>query len=141
MLKDALVSDLKTDEGWRGSAYEDHLGFLTIGYGFLIDERRGGAIPEAVAEFWLKFILERNADELVARIPWIAAQPEPVQRALQNMAYQLGVNGLMQFRKTLAALRAGDYNQAADEALDSRWARQTPNRAARVVALFREAER
>jgi len=141
MLTDALVSDLKTDEGWRGSAYQDHLGFWTIGYGFLIDERRNGTLPEPVAEFWLKFILERNADELVSRIPWIAAQPEPVQRALQNMAYQLGVNGLMQFRKTLAALRAGDYTQAVEDALDSRWARQTPNRAARVVALFREAER
>ncbi len=36
-----LTADLKNDEGWRPFAYQDHLGFWTLGYGFLIDQRRG----------------------------------------------------------------------------------------------------
>lgn len=134
-----LIDTIKTDEGWVPHAYQDHLGFWTIGYGFLIDERRGGGIPEPVAEYWLQHILQQNADALVERIPWLLDQPDEIQQAVQNMAYQLGVSGVMQFRNMLSALRRGDREEAAEHALDSRWAKQTPNRAARVAALIRGA--
>jgi len=65
------------------------------------------------------------------------SQPPDVRRALLNMAYQLGVSGLLNFSKMLTALQAGDREEAAREALDSLWAKQTPNRARRVALLLR----
>lgn len=134
---DDLVNDLKDDEGWESSAYQDHLGYWTIGWGFLIDERKGGEIPVAVAEHWLTYAVTIRWNELVSRLPWMNDQPERVQRALGNMVYQMGVGGVSNFRKMLDALKEGDYDLAAREALDSRWAIQTPNRAKRVTDLIR----
>lgn len=132
-MLDDLVEDLKDDEGWRPFAYRDHLGFLTIGYGFLIDERKTGRLPEAIGEQWLLHAASERWNQLVSRAPWVLDQPDDVQRALGNMVYQLGVDGLLNFRKMLDALQAGQRPQAAAEALDSKWAKQTPNRAHRVA--------
>ena len=134
---DDLVQDLKRDEGWVPHAYKDHLGYLTIGYGFLIDERRGGQLPKGIAEQWLHHNVISKWAELTSRIPWLLDQPEEIQRALGNMAYQLGVGGLLKFQNMLNCLLAGDREMAADEAMDSRWAQQTPNRAERGAALIR----
>jgi lysozyme len=135
-----IREDLIRDEGWVKHAYQDHLGFWTIGLGFLIDERRGGGIPRDVAEYWLDKIIENNRAELTRDYPWFAASPEPVRRALENMRYQLGRAGLANFRRMLAALQAGNYTEAARQALDSRWATQTPARAQRIAALIRSAD-
>lgn len=132
-----ILDDLKRDEGWVPHAYQDHLGYWTIGIGFLIDVRKGGALPMPVAEHWLAYLLDRIEEQLDARLPWWREQPDDVQRALLNMAYQLGVNGLLNFKRALAALKAGDRAGAAREALDSTWAKQTPARAARVAALIK----
>ena len=132
-----LIEDLKSDEGWRPFAYEDHLGFLTIGFGFLIDERRGGELPVEIAEDWLTYAAIKRWDELRVALPWLDLMAEDVQRALANMAYQLGVNGVLRFRKMLAKLKQGNRAAAAAEALDSRWAVQTPRRAKRVTDLIR----
>lgn len=132
-----VISDLKLDEGFRAFAYKDHLGFDTIGYGCCIDPRKTDGIPEPVAEYWLTYLEQQKAAELKQRWPKFHEQSEDVQRALRNMAYQLGVSGVLGFRKMLEALERGDRVAAASEALDSRWARQTPTRAARVAALIR----
>lgn len=134
-----IAADLKQDEGWRPSAYADHLGYTTIGYGFLIDERKHGRIPREVADYWLDYEVNDRLARLDSALPWFADAPEQVQRALTNMAYQLGVSGLLRFTKTLAHIRAGEYEQAADEALRSRWADQTPIRAMRVAEWIRQA--
>lgn len=136
---DDLVQDLKGDEGWCPHVYDDHLGFKTLGYGFLVDERRGGEIPEPIAGEWLAYAATQRWNGLVANHPWLSDQPEDVQRALGNMAYQLGVSGVGKFKNMLAALKAGNRHEAAIHALDSTWAQQTPNRAQRVAARIRGA--
>jgi lysozyme len=136
-MLDKLLAQLRDDEGWRESPYRDHLGFLTIGYGFLIDERRAVKMPRAVGDLWLELVAKEKWDDLVSRVPWLSAQPEAVQQALANMAYQLGVDGVLGFRTMLAALSGGDRVRAAEAALDSKWATQTPARAQRVARLIR----
>jgi lysozyme len=132
-----LLADLRDDEGWRDSPYRDTEGFLTIGYGFLIDERKAVKMPRAVGNLWLELVAQEKWADLLGRLPWLSTQPENVQRALANMAYQMGVEGVLGFRTMLAALQAGDRARAADAALDSKWADQTPVRAKRVAALIR----
>lgn len=135
-----ILADLKRDEGFRASVYQDHLGFWTIGYGFLVDARKGAGIPPNIAEAWLDFLVRAKEAELDARIPWWKTQPDDIRRALLNMSYQLGTNGLLNFRRMLAALEAGDRAAAAREAMDSTWAKQTPQRAMRVMRLIRGSE-
>ena len=138
-MSDELLADLRRDEGWRPCAYPDHLGYLTIGYGFLIDPDRSGGIPRPVAEFWLRYAVNEKLGDLRKKWPAFDSQPAEVQRALGNMAYQLGVGRLLQFQKMLDALSVANRSLAAEEALDSTWAKQTPSRAQRVAALIKGA--
>lgn len=135
----SVRDDLIRDEGWVPHAYQDHLGFWTIGYGFLIDKRRGGGIPKPVAEHWLDYEIQQREQALSRNLTWFDSAPDDIKRALINMAFQLGIGRLMGFRRTLAHLQAGRYAEAADEALNSRWAQQTPNRAQRIAELIRNA--
>ena len=101
---DSLIEDLKYDEGFVEYAYEDSLGYLTIGYGFLIDKRRGGKIPQKIAEEWLHHEVVERWGKLTTKLPWLLNQPEAVQRAICNMAYQLGIDGVLRFKMMLTAL-------------------------------------
>jgi lysozyme len=134
-----LRKEIKREEGWSGTVYQDSLGFWTIGFGFLVDSRKGDKLPMSVAEAWLDYKIQEKVDALFLALPWLTDQPEEVQNALINMAYQLGVEGLLKFKNTLALLKAGDRQGAADNALKSLWARQTPQRAKRVTDMIRGA--
>ena len=136
MDRDRLIADLKRDEGFRAKPYRDSEGLLTIGYGTLIE----AGISEAEAELLLVHRLEQMIAELVAIHP-IAHFPEAVQRALCNMAYNLGVVRLSEFRRMWRALEDGYLERAADEALDSKWARQVGSRSERIAELIRSAKR
>ena len=134
-----LRKELIRDEGFRRAAYQDHLGYWTIGIGRMIDKRRGGGITRDEANYLLTVDIVKIETALDKRIPWWREASPNQQRALLNMAFQMGVGGLMKFKRTLAMAKRGDWNQAATNALKSRWARQTPTRAKRVAALMRAA--
>jgi lysozyme len=133
-----LRSELKRDEGMVLHAYECPAGYTTIGVGRMIDKRRGGGISEFEAEFLLQNDIDRIVTELYTRLPWFERMSDARQRALINMAFQLGVNGLLGFNKMLAHMSSDFFNQAANEALNSRWAEQTPERAERISKMIRE---
>ena len=132
-----LRKELLRDEGFRRAAYRDHLGYWTIGIGRMIDKRRGGGITRDEANYLLTVDIVKIETALDKRIPWWRGASPNQQRALLNMAFQMGVSGLMKFKRTLAMAKRGDWNQAATNALKSRWARQTPARAKRVAAMMR----
>ena len=131
------IADLQKEEGWRSVPYKDTEGLWTVGWGFLVDPSKPWMLPREVGDVWLKYIVERTYEDLLGRLPWLIDQDEDVQRALLQMAYQMGVDGLLGFKDMLASLQWGDRDEAADEALDSKWARQTPARANRVAHLLR----
>ena len=138
-----LVAQIKTHEGskkvnGRHVAYKDHLGFLTIGYGTLIDEKRGGGISEAVANQLLIDELYRIQAELDRQIVWFRDLNVVRRDALTNMAYQMGVAGVLKFKNMLNSMYRGDFDKAYREALNSKWAKQTPNRAHEVAEMIRK---
>ena len=136
MILSKLKEDIKADEGLVLHEYKDNLGYSAIGYGRLIDERRGGGISQEEADYLLTNDILRVIEQLATRTN-LTSYPAAVQHALINMAFQLGVNGLLGFEKMWAHLDNHDYEAAADEALDSRWATQTPARAKRVTDMMR----
>lgn len=133
-----LVNFIKQNEGYRRFAYVCSAGRLTIGYGTRIDHG-GHGISEAVAEAAL---VERIGQDLnaLSRLDWFMALDDVRQFAIQDMAYQMGVRGVQGFRKMIAALSVQDYETAADEVIDSLYARQTPGRAARIEAMIRSGQ-
>lgn len=133
-----IEAHLVAEENEVLHAYEDHLGFLTIGVGRLIDKRRGGGITREESRYLLRNDIYRLAADVRARFPWYHILDDVRQTVLLCMAFQLGVNGVANFKKMVTALMARDYSAAASEMLDSTWAKkQTPARAKRLAEIMR----
>lgn len=132
-----LKQQLKRDEGVIPHAYKDSEGHLTIGVGFLIDKEKGGFVPDFIIDLWLDYLIEQTRRELSNAFSWFRNLDKVRQDAITNMVYQLGLPNFRGFKKTIALLKAGAYSAAADEMLDSRWAKQTPERAKRVSEQIR----
>lgn len=131
MIKDSY-SQLKRDEGEVLHAYQDTLGFWTIGIGIMIDKRKGGGLRPEESEFIFRNRLKLIDAELADRLPWISTLDPARRGVLVNMAFQLGIAGLLGFKNTLAMIEAGKYQDAAKNMLQSKWATQTPARAQRL---------
>ena len=134
----SLIENIKTHEGYRREIYKDSLGKATIGYGFLVaalssDElalNNGKTEPmsKEVAEKILNLKISKLKKRLFQCLPWLADKPQNVQDTLIEMAYQLGLAGLLGFRHTLGRIEAEDYAQAARNLRASLLYRQTPKR-------------
>ena len=126
-----LLNSIKKHEGFRGYCYEDSLGIPTIAYGIKLP------LTKEEGELLLKNRLNKMIQELETKRPSIKNFPEPIREVLYEMAYQMGVEGLLKFKKMLKALEEQDYKKASLEGLDSRWAKQTPNRAKKLMEKIR----
>lgn len=145
MNLEKLEEELVRDEGEVLHCYQDTLGYWTIGVGQLIDHRKGGGISQAASRFMLAEKIASIEKALDARIPWWRTLTDARQRVLVNMAYNLGVAGLMGFVNTLAAAKDGRYEDAAKGIRASKAARQTggnrpfaETRYGRLATMMRE---
>ena len=129
-----LLESIKHHEGFVEHVYDDSLGIPTIGYGFAIKDL---VLDEDIAEEILIRKLERLKRNANSRFKWLEDMPVAVQEVILNMCYQLGVTGVSKFRKAISAFQEGEWHEAADEMLDSLWARQTPNRATELSNIVR----
>jgi lysozyme len=124
------------EEGFVPHVYQDHLGYWTIGHGIMVDKRRGGGLRPEESLFILRNRLRLIGEALDDNIPWWRDLNGPRRAVLLSMAYQMGVEGLLRFRNTLAAIREGDYARGARGMMASLWARQTPGRAKRHAQIM-----
>jgi lysozyme len=137
-MRAELTRQLRGDEGERATAYRDHLGFLTIGVGRLIDpNKKGAGLRSGEIAFLLNNDIDDRIDELTRRLPWFQNLDDARKGVLLNMSFQMGVEGLLGFKNTLAMVQAGDYEGAARGMLQSKWADQTPARARRMSEQMR----
>ena len=140
IFNEKIVAQLKRDEGVVPHAYQDSLGFWTIGVGHLIDQRKGGKLPDFIVDVLLEHDIEHHGKELFTALPWVKDLDPARQGVLINMAFNLGVNGLLGFANTLAAIKARDFAGAADRMLQSKWASQVGPRATRLALQMRTGE-
>jgi len=129
----SLEEQLVRDEREVLHAYQDSEGYWTIGIGTLIDERKGGGITHDEALLLLRNRINLAKAAIGRRLPWVS-ELDPVRAdALVNMAFNLGVDGLLEFQHFLAALARKDYDTAAAEMLNSLWVNQVGDRARRLA--------
>jgi len=103
---------------------------VTFGYGFTF-------LTEDEATLVLNSRLHTIRLELVSKLSWIQLEPSEVQDVLVEMAYQIGVSGLLKFKKTLKYCKEHNYVKMSEEMLLSRWAKQTPDRAKELSNIIK----
>lgn len=140
MTPDRCLEQILEDEGFKPYAYLDSEGYWTIGHGILIDERKGGGITREESRYLASNRLAKARLDLGKSFPWYDNLDQVRRDALAMMAYQMGVEGVRKFRLMLKHMEEGDYGSAADEAMDSKWAEQTPARAYRVSQMIRNGD-
>jgi len=116
------------------------MGHKTIGIGHNLDVKpafNGQRIPDIISDQVCDLIFDRDLNDTITQLNfvWLAnTKLDPARRdAVINMCFQLGVNGAMKFKLMLNALERSDWVAAKAHALDSSWAKQTPERAERVA--------
>lgn len=134
MDKDQLIKDLIRDEGVRSFPYRDSLGKLTIGVGRNLDN-------VGLHEDEITYLLSNDVDGVISNLnqmlPWWSQLSENRQLVLANMAFNMGVTKLLDFKNMLGFLKAGDYDNASQEMLNSRWAKQVGQRSNRLAAAMK----
>jgi len=122
----SLKDSIKKHEGYVGIVYKDSLGIDTIGYGFAIKDLE---LDEDICDIILDRKLKNLDDRIKLKFGWYKYMPPRIQIIITEMCYQLGVTGFSKFKKTISYLQDKQWKNASIEMLDSRWAKQTPNRA------------
>lgn len=133
----ALEAWIAFEEGLRLKPYRCTSGKTSIGYGRNLEDV-GISKEEAQLLFVADLRRAMRAVEILA--PWARALDEVRWGVLVAMAYQMGGTRLAQFKRTLAAVKAGHYEDAAHHMLVSHWADQTPGRAARAAEAMRTGQ-
>ncbi len=138
-----LKADLIADEGLRLHAYADAGGVWTIGVGHTGPEVKAGLVWSREACLAaLERDIARVEAGLDAHLPWWRELTAERGEVIANMAFNLGVEGLLAFRRTLQAVQAGDYGLAAERMLASEpWRSQVGRRAERLAEQMRTGAR
>lgn len=134
MNREQLKMQLEVDEGLRLKPYRCTAGKLSIGIGRNLDDN---GITRGEAMFMLDQDIIKVERELDRELPWWRKMSEIRQQAIANLCFNVGITRLKGFRKMLAFAQAGKYNEAANEMLDSKWAKQVGLRANRLAHMMR----
>lgn len=137
---DNLERQLRDEEGEVLHVYKDHLGFLTIGVGILVDERKGGGLLPEESDFILKNRIRIAKAKVDQSLPWAQSMSEPRYAVLIEMCFQMGLYGLLGFKMVIGCLQRGDYEGAAYQMGNSDWHEQTPARANRMIKQMKTSE-
>ena len=129
-----IINSIKAHEGYEPMVYQCTEGHDTIGVGFKVADLK---LSEKVCDL----ILEEKLNDLIPRIErklsWFRYAKDEVKLVIVNMSYQMGLSGVLKFKRALAALELENWDLAATEMLDSLWARQTSRRANELADLIR----
>lgn len=137
---DEVKDRIKTHEGFVNYVYKDTLGKRTVGYGHLCTDDEKWEDGKCYAHDYLNDVFEidfmeatKQAEELIGNL----VLEKEANEIILEMVFQLGKTGVSKFKKMWEALSGQNYNKAADEMLDSKWAKQTPDRAKHLAEIMR----
>ena len=146
-MYEQLLTQLQFEEGRRNEAYMCPAGHRTIGIGHNLDvlpEYHGSPIPDRLSDAEIDAIFTddvyRAANTLTSTWKPFGRLSPARRDALVNMAFQMGAAGVLRFVQMLAFLERGMWSEAAKAALNSEWAKQTPERARRVAHQLQTGE-
>ena len=136
-----LQDEIADDEGVMYETYRCSLGHLTGGIGHLITEWDedmysgpvGTKIPHEQVDKWFNMDITRTIEDCKIIFTTFDSLPQDAQLVIANMCFQLGRPRLSKFKKFIAAVNDENWMLAGEEMQDSRWYKQTTNRANRLI--------
>tara|TARA_R100000406_G_C3061672_1_gene111572 strand:+ start:166 stop:612 length:447 start_codon:yes stop_codon:yes gene_type:complete len=135
-----LRVEIENDEGCKYEVYLDHLGLPTCGIGHLIkedDPEHGLEVGTKIDEERVNELFETDIKVTIDECKLIYNDfddlPEEAQYIIANMMFNMGRPRLSRFHKMKQAVDNRDWKEAANQMIDSRWYKQVPNRANRLV--------
>ena len=134
MNNNRFITQLRFHEGVKNQVYKDHLGIETIGVGRNLKDR---GLSDEEVDMLLANDIAIVEEELDKQLPWWRDLSEVRQRAIADLVFNMGMPRLHGFVKTLDALQRRDYQTAADELLNSKYANQVGARAIRIAEMIR----
>lgn len=137
MDRQRLFSQLRLHEGVEHKPYKCTAGYLTIGVGRNIEER---GLSDDEIDYILNNDVNIATDELVDTFDWYADLDDVRQRVVVDMVFNLGMPRFKQFKNMIAAIEAGDWMEASNQMVDSRWAQQVGLRASRLAEMMETGE-
>ena len=141
----------EAEEGFRSHVYKDTLGIDSAGYGYNLKANPQKLLKEEIDGIYANGITLERARELVeleneqvikhlaADLPFFESLPDDAQIVLVDMAYNMGVAGVEKFKTMLADVENGDYEKAAEDMANSKWARQVHGRAVKLAQIMAQA--
>ena len=137
-LLERIKEQLVRHEGLRLKPYRCTAGKLTIGFGRNLDDR---GISKIEAYVLLENDIQNCEKQLLDEIPEIYNTLDEVRKSvLLNMCFNMGIKGLLGFNNTLAFIKAGDWERAANGMLASKWAKQVGMRAIELSEMMRKGQ-
>ena len=136
MNREKLIRQLTIDEGRRPRIYVDTVGKVSGGVGRNLTDR---GFSENEIDLMLKNDIDLVENSLDRYLPWWRHMNDARQNVLANMCF-MGIGTLLKFANALAAMKSGRFDDAADEMLDSKWAKQVGDRAKRLAKTMRSGE-
>lgn len=133
MNKKKMIAQLRLHEGERLKPYRCTAGKLTIGVGRNLDDR---GITSDESAYLLNNDIDSHWTELLKNLPWVETLDEIRQHVLLDMAFNMGISGLLTFHRALGHAKAGNYALASSAMLESKWARQVGQRAKRLSKMM-----
>jgi lysozyme len=124
-----FAAQLERNEGRRSRAYQDSRGIWTVGVGHNLQST---PLSDHAIDVIRDDDIAAKELELLAALPWVSTLDPPRLCVLLDMAFNLGVHGLLEFRQMLGFVLVGNWDKAADAMRDSKWAEQVGGRAIRL---------
>ena len=141
---DKLKQELIEDEGCKYEIYLDHLEYKTFGIGHLCkatdlenDQDVGTKVSKDRVDDCFISDIEKVIDDCTILYDNFYTLPEEAQLIIANMMFNLGRPRLTNFVRMRTAVNNKDYIEASVQMLDSKWAKQVPNRAERLSERMR----
>ena len=132
-----LIEMLKVHEGVETYAYKCSENKTTIGVGRNVDKNGGLGLSNDEVDYLLQNDINRIILELDSEYSWYSDLDDVRQNAMIDISFNLGQTRLRAFKKALAAMSEGDWDEAADQFMDSRWSEQVGIRAKNLTEMIR----
>ena len=139
-MSEKLLEMIKRHEGVEKHCYRCSAGYLTIGVGRNVDPEDGLGLTDDEVDYLLNNDIVRVVKELGGEYRWFTDLNDARRDAMIDICFNLGATRLRLFKNALSAMSEEDYDTAADEFLNSRWAEQVKGRATELAEMIRTGE-
>ena len=136
-MRNKLIEMLKVHEGVETYAYKCSENKITIGVGRNVDKAGGLGLSDDEVDYLLQNDINRVILELNSEYDWFSDLDDIRQDAMIDISFNLGQTRLRAFKNALAAMSEGDWDEAADQFMDSRWSEQVGIRAKNLTEMIR----